>query len=322
MSRRVKNVLTWILKAGIFLLIAHYIIKVLKSNSNLKEFQQLILSVPISTVYITMVAVFVMMVLNWHLESLKWKYLCTRFHRIGLGKALMSVYCGLSWAVFTPNRIGEYGGRVMFLPAKKRVIGVVTMAVGAFSQLVITNVAGALSIIWFAGRHVKIGIWLLICILSVAYALAFLLVYFNMSALHSWLVKIKFLARFKRFFDFLLMYDQKDLAYVFFFSLARYLVFTAQYCLLMQVFIPDLPFGPMLLTIPLLFFIQSALPSLDLFDVGVRSITAGFLFGFLTEQDVAVMAVAACVWFVNLIVPAIIGSVFVFRINFFAKRGH
>lgn len=276
--------------------------------------------VPAHIVYGTLLSVLLMMVLNWHLEAYKWKFLCSRFHRIGMRESVISVYCGLSWAVFTPNRIGEYGGRVMFLPAGKRVIGMVTMAVGAFAQLVITNVIGSLSLIWFSQQHVPRNLWLLICLGAIVYALIFILIYFNISTLHKWLTGVRFLRKFKRFFDFMLLYDRPALHKIFLLSLARYLVFTAQYCILMQVFIPDLPFLPMLMTIPLLFFIQSALPSLDLFDVGVRSITAGFLFGFLTHQDVAVMAVAACVWFVNLILPAIVGSVFVFRINFFTNR--
>ena len=84
--------------------------------------------------------------------------------------------------------------------------------------------------------------------------------------------------------------------------------------------IPDLPLVQMVLMIFILFFVQSALPSLDLFDVGVRSVTASYFFGFITPHVVAVMAVVACVWFVNLILPALIGSVFVFKINFFGSR--
>jgi hypothetical protein len=85
----------------------------------------------------------------------------------------------------------------------------------------------------------------------------------------------------------------------------------------MQVLIPDLPFFEMLMMIFILFFVQSALPSLDLFDVGVRSLTASYFFGFLTDMNIAIMAIAACIWFVNLIIPAIVGSFFTFKIKFF-----
>ena len=70
----------------------------------------------------------------------------------------------------------------------------------------------------------------------------------------------------------------------------------------------------------ILFFIQSALPSLDLLDIGVRSMTATYFFAFLTHQDIAIMAATACIWLVNLIIPAILGSVFVFKLNFFGNN--
>jgi hypothetical protein len=69
----------------------------------------------------------------------------------------------------------------------------------------------------------------------------------------------------------------------------------------------------------IIFFIQSALPSLDLLDIGVRALTATYFFGFLTDQHVAIMAATACIWLVNLIIPAILGSVFVLKLNFFGS---
>jgi len=70
----------------------------------------------------------------------------------------------------------------------------------------------------------------------------------------------------------------------------------------------------------ILFFIQSALPSLDLFDIGVRSVTATSLFVYLTNQHLAIIAAVSSIWLINLIIPAILGSVFVFNLNFFDRN--
>ena len=67
----------------------------------------------------------------------------------------------------------------------------------------------------------------------------------------------------------------------------------------------------------ILFFIQSAMPSLDLLDVGVRSSVATYFFSYITTQEIAIMAATACIWFINLIIPAILGSGFVLKMNFF-----
>ena len=99
--------------------------------------------------------------------------------------------------------------------------------------------------------------------------------------------------------------------------LLRFLVFTSQYYLIIHLLIPDIHVFQMVMLLFIVFFIQSALPSLDLLDIGVRASTASYFFAFITPQEIAVMAATACIWLVNLIIPAILGSVFVFKINFF-----
>ncbi|MOA50547.1 hypothetical protein D3C78_1735740 [compost metagenome] len=71
--------------------------------------------------------------------------------------------------------------------------------------------------------------------------------------------------------------------------------------------------------VSILFFVQSTLPSLDLFDIGVRSVTAAYFFRFVTSHEVAVIACTASIWLINIIIPAILGSYFVFKLNFFGS---
>jgi len=311
-----------VLKAGIFMLVAWYIYRLLTEKRALSDFNELIVNVSPSVIISSLTVVLLLMLINWFTESLKWQYICLQFQPITLAKAIESVLCGLAWAVFTPNRIGEYGGRVLFLMPRKRVYGIIGMTVGAISLMVITNVLGALAICWFVASYLELkGIWMVgLVVLAFVYASFFLVLYFNIGVINKLLLKIKFLKKFERFFSLLLRYKKKELRRVFGYSLIRYVVFTSQYCLLLQVFIAELPFLEMVLMIFILFFVQSALPSLDLFDIGVRGVTANYFFGFLTNQQIAVMAIVGCIWLINLIIPAVIGSVFTFKINFFGPN--
>ena len=301
------------------MLVAWVLYQKLNNHQNLKAFERLMHDLGTYTVTVTLTVVVVLMFANWLLEVVKWQYLCRPIERISFWKATQSVFCGLTWAVFTPNRIGEYGGRVMFLQPRKRIFGVVAMGVGALSQLVLTSVAGSLSVAWFVNRFFEVGtvggiaIWLL----AALYASFFLMLYFNVRWINSWIQRIGFLRKFHRFFEILTRYSSKELTTVFLNALARFVIFTSQYCILMLVIIPDIELVPMVLLIFILFFVQAALPTLDLFDFGVRSITASYLYAHVTDQDIAVMAIASCIWFINLILPAILGSVFVLKINFF-----
>lgn len=324
LSTKGKKIISIGIKIAVLLLTIWFVYKKLSDNQNLYEFRQLMKQLNGERIFFTVFSLFTLMLVNWSLECLKWQYLCRPIQKITFVQAFESVFCGLSWAIFTPNRIGEYGGRVLFLKPRKRMFGVLAMAVGAFAQLVITNVLGAIAIVWFVGRyqHPSFWIFVLVCLTALIFIGLMLLLYFRIRLLNRFIRRIKWLAKVHRFFSLLERYHIKELKHIFALSLLRYVVFTSQYVLVMLVLIPMIPTIPMILMIFLLLFIQSAMPSLDLLDVGVRSLTAGYLFAFITSQELAVMASSASIWFINLIVPAIIGSVFVFKINFFGNSNY
>lgn len=314
-----KKKLSLIIKISILLLAFWFIFDKLTNNNDLNDFRRLIRGLSPSSVYGILSIVCLLMLLNWFLEALKWKFLVRPIQRISVWRAVQSVFCGLTIAVFTPNRIGEYGGRVFFLAPRKRIFGIMAMAVGAVGQMVITNVLGALAIVWFIGKFVQVNFWLYQALLfmAVLFSLFFIIFFFNIQWLYRLFASIRVLKKYHRFFKIFSRYKRAELLKVLLFSLARFVVFTAQYCLIIKLLLPGISLFPMTMMIFILFFIQSALPSLDLLDIGVRSMTAAYFFSYITSQEIAIMASTACVWFVNLIVPAILGSVFVLKLNFF-----
>src|SRR6185312_1328826 len=236
-------------------------------------------------------------------------------------QAIEAVFCGLTWAVFTPNRIGEYGGRVMFLPNRKRIHGVFAMAVGSFGQNVITNTLGLIALIWFmiTYLHVNVVIALALSLAAVSFIALLLVFYFNIGWLVTLLNRIKFLKKYHRFFDIMDRYHTHELLNIMLFCLTRFFVFSFQYYLVIHLLIPEMPVFQMMMMVFILFFIQSALPSLDLFDIVVRNYTATTFFVYITNQSLAVMAAVSSIWFINLILPAILGSVFVLKLRFFDR---
>jgi len=307
------------IKLLVFGLAAWYIVRKVTDKTSLDKFQALLNGLEQSSVVWTLSIVVLLMLVNWLMEVVKWQYLVRRIEKISFWKAFQSVFCGLTWAIFTPNRLGEYGGRVLFLKPENRAKGAVAMGVGLFAQLVLTSIAGSLSIAWFVCTFlapplsVQFGVW----VLAVLYATGFLVLFFNVRWVDVLVGKIRWLRRVKPFFAVLEDYTIKELAVVLFNSFARFVIFTSQYIILMEAMLPELPFMSTVFMIFILFFVQSALPTLDIFDFSVRSFVASNLYSYITTQEIAVMAIVSCIWFVNLILPAIFGAVFVFKINFF-----
>ncbi|WP_460694592.1 hypothetical protein [Mucilaginibacter puniceus] len=323
MTNSAKKILSILFKAILLVLAFTFIYhQYLKKGSNLKELKDLIIQLDHIYVGIIMGVVVLLMFVNWILEALKWQYLTRKLLPISLWIAIEGVFSGLTWAIFTPNRIGEYGGRVMFLPPSKRIHGVFAMAVGTIGQLVITNVFGAVSLMLFVFTFKQLDTWLLfvLSIFAVVFISFFLILYFNIQWLVWLLNRISFLKKYHRFFDVMGQYKLTELLSVIGFCLARFCTFSFQYYLVIHLLIPDLPFFTIMMLVFIVFFIQSALPSLDLVDIAIRSTAAVTLFAYVTDQLAAVIAAYTSIWLINLIIPAILGSVSIFKLSFFDRN--
>jgi len=316
-----KKIFSILIKMAIVVFAFWFIYHKLIANKNLENFGTLLNDISPFEIFGVIGVVVMLMFVNWFLEAAKWKKLMNDVERISFYRAIESVFCGLTLAIFTPNRLGEYGGRVFFLSPKRRVVGIVAMTVGNIGQLVLTNVFGAVAACFFIYRFVPIDTYMFLAILVLAsvFCLFFIIFYFNIRWLNGILLSFQFTRKYKKFYSILGRYKKRDLLKIMLFCLARYVVFSSQYFILFIWLIPGLQYMDIVMMTCLLFLIQSALPSLDLFDVGIRSVTAVELFKHVTDEHVAVIACTASIWLINIIIPAILGTYFVFKLNFFGN---
>ena len=319
MTDKNKKILSYLIKAAIVLFAFWFIYHKLVANDNLRNFKTLLTNIPQVEIIVVIGSVLLLMLVNWFLEAAKWKRLMTHIERISFYRAIESVFCGLTLAIFTPNRLGEYGGRVFFLSPKRRIVGIVAMTVGNIGQLVLTNVFGAIAACFFVYRFMPIDhlVFTALVVLAGIFCLFFVVFYFNIRWLNGILLSFKFTRKYKKFYSILSRYRKAELFRIILFCFARYVVFSSQYFILFAWLIPGLHHLDIIMMTCMLFFIQSALPSLDLFDVGIRSITAVELFKHVTDHHVAVIACTASIWLINIIIPAILGTYFVSKLNFF-----
>jgi hypothetical protein len=317
-----KKVVSYLLKAGILVIAGWFIYRQFnKKNNDLKQFEHFASQISTAHVVIVMGLVVLLMFLNWFLEALKWRYVTKALINISLWEAVEAVFCGLTWAVTTPNRLGEYGGRVMFLPPRKRIPGIFAMGVGSFSQGSVTNVLGVIAMIWFVANYIHTNLVLAwsvtaVCAIIVAIQLIF---YFHINWAVTLLDRVPFIKKYHRFFDVMGRYHTHELITIMGFSVARYITFSFQYFLVFQMLVPSMNIAPMMMMLMLFFLVSSAIPSLDLFDIGVRGFTASHLFVYVTDQNIAVIAGVSSIWLINLFIPAILGSLFVLKLKFFDR---
>ncbi len=112
---------------------------------------------------------FALMWVNWGLEAAKWQISILPVQRISFIRAFQAILAGTCIASFTPNRVGEYLGRMLYVDQGKKIQSVAPTIVCSMAQILITLVAGSrgyyflyasAASILYGGSHLPISAYL------------------------------------------------------------------------------------------------------------------------------------------------------------------
>lgn len=277
---------------------------------------------PLSLIFILLAIC--MMPVNWLLETRKWYLLLKRDTGISFRKCLKAVLSGLALSMNTPNRIGEYLGRILYLEKGKRISGAHYAVISGLSQLLMTLIAGfsalqLLPVFYPLNTDIKdvLGFLLLpfsqvILLISI---LLVMLVYLNYCKVVGWLGNIKLCKRFL-FKETHIPDIEKPLLYrVLWISLIRFMIFTTQYILIWNAL--GLKFECMqgAAIVSIIYLMMAIIPTIAIAELGIRGKVALLVAGMYTNQLMSITAGTVFIWFLNLMLPAVIGTLFVSNLN-------
>lgn len=257
----------------------------------------------------------VLMFLNWGLEARKWQILTHPIEKLSFRKAFYAILSGVSFSVITPNRIGEYGGRILYLHNKHRLRGISVMAIGSLSQFITTLIFGLAGLLFFiphfstVGNYVIPDLWkVAFLIIVILLAIAGLMLYFHLSVIVRVFKRIKWLRRLKVYVRVISRFSDRSLLEVWLFSISRYLVFSAQYLILLNALGANILWWQGFLMIFLIYVVMAMIPTIAIAELGIRGEAGLFFLGLLSANKVAILAATAGIWLINLLIPAILGS--------------
>lgn len=275
------------------------------------------------------IVVMLLMLFNWGIEALKWKILVKHIEQISFITAFKGILAGVSLAINTPNRVGEYFGRIIYLKEGNRLRAISLTIVGSISQLIITVVFGSLGLIflrqYLAGTtNNSIGLsllWINIIIYgSIGTSVLLVLIYFRLSFLIKVIEKIPFVTKYVYFIQKLEEFEWKELSHILLLSLFRYSVFIIQYVLLLQVFDVNIGMLESCWLTFVMFLIMAVVPTIALAELGLRGQVSLLLFGMLSTNTIGIVLTASGIWLINLVVPALAGSLFILGIKLFRNK--
>jgi len=271
---------------------------------------------------VMLLLVVLLMLFNWSIESEKWRFLIKKIEKISFLKSLIAIFTGVTVSIFTPNRIGEYAGRVFFLKKADRIKAIIITLISSAGQLLITAVVGTTCLLPYMFRLFQNEFYMAwICAtIIIVFNVFYLLIFIHTHKLMTVFYKIKRLSKIKSYLKVMSYYSSRELTAVLLLSALRYLIFTIQFLLLLKILNVQVPLFLAIESVGLIFLSLAIIPTFALVEIGVRGSVAIYFLSKFSSNELGIMTASFTLWFINLVVPALLGCVFVFGVKNIRKN--
>ena len=261
-----------------------------------------------------LVAALLLIPLNLGIEARKWQLLVGSANPISYWEAIKSLLGGIAFSIITPNRIGEYPGRIMFLKKHNSTRLISVSVLGGCSQLLAILLFGSIGLIYY---NLKFPGWipkltLAGCLLMTVVMSIF---YWKFERWAPYIERIGWLRRFHMYGQMLGRFSPTEQSKILFFACLRFAVFTLQYYLMLRWMNIALPVVDGLLLCALFFWAMAIIPSIALAELGIRGEVSLFLFKAFTANKLGLLTATTTLWCMNLVIPALIGSILLLRLR-------
>ena len=269
-----------------------------------------------------LIVLFLLMLLNWGIEAYKWQLLIQKITPIRFQRTFKAVWTGVTLGLFTPNRVGEFGGRILYVQRKFRIKSVIVSLIGSFSQNLATIISGIAGLLLYLHHIEKITLSVTFAVALVsAIAITLLLIgFYNLDVMVQMFKRNKFLKRIYPYTSVLGEYHSTDLTKLLLLSFWRYSVYAAQYLIFLKMFGAEISVVNGLSAIAVIYLAQTVVPSFAVVELLTRLPVATLI---LLKYGIPIgvtLAATTSIWILNLILPSVLGYIFIIRYNFFKNR--
>ena len=143
MNKSIKIIINWVIGPLLAAWLFFSLYQQIKNQEGIGEAIKLIKQAPFGLQAYKFWAIVLLGCVNWAIEGKKWQTLMNLIQPMNFITALKSVLCGVAFSLNTPNRIGEYGGRVIYVDDGKKMQSISLSIAGSIAQLLVTLFMGS-----------------------------------------------------------------------------------------------------------------------------------------------------------------------------------
>ncbi len=320
LNKNTKLFINYFLGPALFVWLSWSIYREIKNQPDLEKTWTAIKESLHGPLVWNLVAAMILMLVNWGIEAFKWKISVKKIQEVSFMKAFKAVLSGVSFSVSTPNRVGEYLGRLLYMDAGNKLKTISITIVGSISQLIITLLMGCIGLLVMR-RDIEAAqlitpIWMDVIIYGTMAVLVFLtLFYFRLSWIIRWVDRLPGSKRFAWLVKALEDFDATLLIRLLSLSLLRFMVFMAQYYMLFLFFDVQLTWWQGFWSVSVSFLVMAVIPTFAIAELGIRGKVGLLLTGLFSANKAGIVFATAAIWFINLVIPAIAGSLLILSIK-------
>ncbi len=329
MTKRTKNFLNYIVGPILFIWLSWSIYQQIQKQTDLEKSWQFIVNALKGSNIGLIGLIGLLLLVNLGMEARKWQLQIRGIEQLSFFQAYKAVMAGQAMGLNTINRIGEAAARAAYLQEGNKIRGMMLSIVGSMAQMVATFGMGIFFLIYMRlhilqdGKQIEglSNFWLdgLIYVVAMGIFL-FTLAYFKISALIQLVEKIPFIKKYIFFLEKLEDFHWNTLIHILWLSFIRYMVILTQYFLLFQVFDISIFWVDLYALTGVMLLVLGIIPSIAFAELGIRGKVGLLLFGLVTTNAMGIIATAVGIWLINLILPAIVGTLFILGIRIFRNK--
>jgi uncharacterized membrane protein YbhN (UPF0104 family) len=299
---KVQKSLLWSVKFLVFVFVLFQLVQRLQKIS-LDDFSSLVIVKP-SYIITAMILVFV----NWGIEAWKWS-LTVRIigYKVSNGRIAQSLVAGISTGLITPNRLGNFIGRMLYFKPKQRALLVLGTLYGNLSQFIATVFFGIIGLCFTVNASIQFEYADTLIVLSIVLTTLAVLIYFSYPFISF--MNIPILRRKSNIIQLFRQPAKRLVIPLLILSGSRYLVFILQFTLLL------IGFGAtysheLIYSLYVLYLASTLTPTLILGKLVVRETLGLIILGTIVFNPVIILAASFSLWVINLGFPALVGLYF------------
>jgi hypothetical protein len=209
------------------------------------------------------------------------------------------------------------------LKSDKRLQSIGAILLGNSLQMYVSLLFGTISYLFFViwANPIPLFLHIFIIALLITCLIFGFFLSLNLPNLKVFLSRNKFFEYLKKYLGILENYTLLELKKLFIIATSRYIIFSIQFVLMLKVFQVNVPIYVLLVGVGIIFLTKTLISILNaLGDLSIRELTSIYYFGFFGANIIAVSSATFMIWMVNILLPIMIGSVFILQLKLTQKR--